>query len=92
MRLTVRVRPGSSRTRVGGAYGDGPDAPLIVAVTARAVDGKATEAVLEVLAAAFGVHRRAVTLISGGTARTKVVEIAGDERDATQRLTALKSG
>jgi len=35
VRIDIRVRPGASRTAVGGAYGD----RLVVAVGARAVDG-----------------------------------------------------
>ena len=44
MRVTVRVRPGASRTRVGGSFGDGAQRALVVAVSARAVDGAATQA------------------------------------------------
>ena len=46
MRLTVRVRPGASRTQVGGSY----DGALVVRIGARAVDGAATAATLEALA------------------------------------------
>ena len=86
MRIAIRVRPGASRTRVGGAYGDA----LVVAVSARAVDGAATEAALAAVADAFGVRRRHVTLVSGATARDKVVDI-DDEAvdDATTRLSTL---
>ena len=46
MRILLRVRPGASRTAVGGRY-DGPSGPaLVVAVAARAVEGQATKAVL----------------------------------------------
>ena len=41
--MTVRVRPGASRTRVGGRWGD--QEVLGVSVGARAVDGAATAAV-----------------------------------------------
>jgi uncharacterized protein YggU (UPF0235/DUF167 family) len=71
VRLGIRVRPGASRVRVG----PGPDGLLLVAVTARAVDGKATEAALRALAEALGVRRRDVILVTGATARTKVVDI-----------------
>lgn len=71
MRVAIRVRPGASRTRVGGAYGE----RLVVAVGARAVDGAATEAALAAVAKAFGVRRRAVTLVAGATSRDKVVQI-----------------
>jgi uncharacterized protein YggU (UPF0235/DUF167 family) len=72
MRLTVHVRPGARRTEVGGRHDDA----LVVRVRERAVDGQATEAALRAVAAAFGVPRRAVTLVAGATSRRKVVEIA----------------
>jgi len=71
VRVEIRVRPGASRTRVGGSR----DGRLVVAVSARAVDGAATEAALAAVAEAFGVRRRAVTLVRGATSRDKVVEI-----------------
>ncbi|HSK26249.1 MAG TPA: DUF167 domain-containing protein [Jiangellales bacterium] len=71
VRVTLRVRPGASRTRVGGVRGEA----LVVAVQAPAVDGRATEAALAALAEAVGVRRRAVRLVSGLTSRDKVVEI-----------------
>lgn len=89
MRVTVRVRPGASRTRVGGSYGTGTDAALTVAVAARAVDGAATAAVLEAVGNAFGVRRRAVTLVTGATSRTKVLEVDIDEQVGRARLVQL---
>lgn len=71
-RVPIRVKPGASRVRVGGAHGD----RLVVAVSARAVDGKATEAALAAVADAFGARRRDVRLACGVTSRDKVVEIA----------------
>jgi uncharacterized protein YggU (UPF0235/DUF167 family) len=47
-----------------------------VRVSARAVGGKATEAALAAVAEAFGVRRRAVTLVTGASSRTKVVDVA----------------
>ena len=89
MRVTVRVRPGASRTRVGGSFGDGVERALVVAVSARAVDGAATEATLAAIADAFGVRRREVTLVSGATHRTKIVEIAIDPSRGEARLVDL---
>ena len=91
--MTVRVRPGASRTRVGGAWDGLPGQPpaLCVAVTARAVDGAATGAVLEAVADAFGVPARAVRLVSGPRSRTKVVELDPAPPDAAQRLQELRS-
>ena len=86
MRLAIRVKPGAARTSVGGRHGDA----LVVAVTARAVDGKATEAALRAVADAFGVRRRQVTLVTGAMSRDKVVDMdgAGDELSA-RRATLL---
>jgi uncharacterized protein len=92
VRLTVRVRPGASRTRVGGRYGDGPGAPLVVAVSARAVDGAATAAVLGALAAALGVRPWQVTLVRGATSRDKTVEITDPPPDLDARIEALGDG
>ncbi|GAA1676506.1 DUF167 domain-containing protein [Kribbella sp. NPDC056951] len=89
MRILLRVKPGASRTAVGGRY-DGPSGPaLVVAVAARAVEGQATKAVLEAVAAAFGVRRTAVTLVRGATSRDKLVEVDGDDVTIGARRTEL---
>ena len=88
LRFEVRVRPGASRTRVGGRHGEA----LVVAVTARAVDGKATEAALQAVAQALGVRRRDVRLVIGATSRTKVVEISPAGPAAVAALEALLAG
>ncbi|WP_273653976.1 DUF167 domain-containing protein [Cellulomonas fimi] len=90
MRVAIRVRPGASRTRVGGLHGD----RLVVAVQARAVDGAATEAALGALADALGVRRRHVWLVSGATSRDKVVEVDDDAvpDDVEPRLASLRAG
>ena len=82
MRVTIRVKPGSGRTSVGGRYDDA----LVVRVGERAVDGKATEAALRALAEALGVRRADLRLVTGATSRTKIVEI---DADISDRLHAL---
>jgi uncharacterized protein len=72
VRITIRVRPGSARPGVGGEQAGA----LLVRVSARPVAGQATEAALAAVAAAFGVRRAAVTLITGASSRTKVVDVA----------------
>lgn len=85
-RITVRAKPGAARTRVGGRYAANT---LVVAVTARAVDGAATAAVLAAVAEAFGVRRAGVRLVSGATARTKLVEVDVDPAAGAARLREL---
>lgn len=85
IRIAIRVRPGAPRTRVGGAYGDA----LVVHVAAPAVDGRATAAALQAVAAAFGVRGSAVTLVTGATSRAKVVQIVGDEATLRERAATL---
>jgi uncharacterized protein YggU (UPF0235/DUF167 family) len=71
VKLAVRVKPGFSRTAVGGCHGD----ELIVRVGERAVDGAATTAALKAVADALGLRPYEVTLVSRPTSRSKVLEI-----------------
>ena len=95
MRVSVRVKPGASRTKVGGQYGDPmSDQPdhvpiLIVFVAQRAVEGAANAGVIKAVAKAFRLRRADVELVSGRTARTKVLELHGDEPDLAARLAEL---
>ena len=72
-RLRVRVSAGARRTEIAGRHGDG----WKVRVAAPPEDGRANEAVLRLLAERLGLPRRAVTIVSGHTAREKVVELDG---------------
>lgn len=88
VRVPVRVKPGASTERVGGAY-EGPSGlALIVAVTARAVDGRATEAALKAVARTLGVRRTAVRIRSGGRSRDKVIEVSVDGSEHSAEVTA----
>ena len=80
VRVTIRVRPGASRTKVGGSYGDDPP-QLVVAVNAPPVDGAANESVMRAVASALGVRPNRVSLVSGHTARTKVLAIEVEDGD-----------
>ena len=77
MLIEIRVRPNAKNNRVGGFVGDPPR--LVVTVQAPAVDGKANEAVLKVVAKAFGVRARDISIVHGELARDKRILIEGDE-------------
>jgi uncharacterized protein YggU (UPF0235/DUF167 family) len=85
--VPVRVRPGASRTSVGGRYGA---EALVVTVSARAVAGRANRAVTEAVAAAFGVRRSAVNVLSGQRSRDKVLFVAGEPDTLRARLVVLR--
>jgi uncharacterized protein (TIGR00251 family) len=84
--IDVLVAPRASRAAVGPMVGD----RLRVAVTAPPVDGEANAAVIETLAAAFGVRRAAVAIVRGERGRRKTIRIAGVDRDALARLLATR--
>jgi len=71
--IDVQVVPRASRAAVGPEIGD----RLRVAVTAPPVDGAANAAVIEALAAAFGVRRAAISIVRGEKGRRKTVRIEG---------------
>ncbi|MDQ6611111.1 MAG: DUF167 domain-containing protein [Gemmatimonadota bacterium] len=73
VQLTLHVQPGARRTGVVGIHGDA----LKVAVKARPVDGRANDAITAVVARAFELPLSAVSIVSGHSARRKVVALAG---------------
>jgi uncharacterized protein len=88
--VAVRVKPGASRTRVGGSY-PGPYGPaLVVAVNAPAVDGRATEAARRALADALGVRPAAVTLRTGAASRDKIFAVEAGAADLAERVQRLR--
>lgn len=60
----------------------------MVAVTAPAVDGRATEAVLRAVGEALGARRGAVSLVAGATSRDKLLSVESTQAD----LAELRAG
>jgi len=85
------VKPGAARARVGGCHEGRYGPALVVAVTAPAVDGRATEAVRRALAGALGLRPAAVSLRTGATSRDKLFTLPGDA-DVAHRLGVLRGG
>jgi uncharacterized protein len=83
VRLRIRVQPSASRSEVAGRHGDA----IRIRLASPPVDGKANEALTELLSDLLDVPRRAVTLRAGAGGRSKVVEVAGvDVAQATKVL------
>jgi uncharacterized protein (TIGR00251 family) len=85
--IEIRVRPNSSRNKVGGIAGNPPR--LIVAVQAPAVDGKANEAVIKELAKAFDCRARDFTIVFGELGRDKRLLVQGDLIALTKKYSEL---
>jgi len=71
LEVRVHVQPGGARSELVGRHGD----RLKVRVAAPPEAGRATAAVLDLLAAVAGVPRRSVTLVAGATSRHKTVRL-----------------
>jgi len=83
VKVVIRVQPGAKHATVGGTFGGA----LIVRVRERAVEGRATKAALAAIAKALDVPVRDVTLVSGATSRTKIVDVPDS---ATAQLATLR--
>jgi uncharacterized protein (TIGR00251 family) len=69
----VLVQPRASRAKIGPRH----DGRIKIAVTAPPVDGEANSAVIELVAEALGVPKRAVEVIAGATSRRKTLRVTG---------------
>lgn len=89
--LALRVTPNAGCDRIEGVErrADG-SAVLRLRVKAVPDKGKANAAVIALLGKALGVPKRAVSLVSGETARLKTVQIAGDPSVLVERLALIR--
>ncbi len=79
-RFKIKVVPGASQNKVVGTLGDA----LKLRIQAPPEKGKANKAVIALLAKFLGVPAKHITICSGHTSHTKVVEVQGLS-DATVR-------
>ena len=80
-RLRLRVSRGARRSAVIGRHGAG----WKVRVAAAPERGRANDAVVELLSATLDVPRPRVRLVSGASARDKIVELEGVTADEIDR-------
>jgi uncharacterized protein len=83
VRLSLHVQPRARRTEVVGRHGGA----IKIRVAAPPADGAANEELVRFLAECLGVARGALRIVSGATARRKIVVIEGiAATDAERRL------
>jgi uncharacterized protein len=71
--FTIRVQPRASQSKIVGEI----EGSLKVKVAAPPVDGEANEELIKFLAKYFEVPKREVEIISGETAKNKIIRIHG---------------
>lgn len=85
-RIAVRVQPGARREGLLGRLASGE---WKLAVTAPPEDGRANEAVVQLLCELLDVKRRQFELKRGASSRAKVFEVADlEDADVERRMTA----
>lgn len=82
--FAVRAQPRARRNALAGVKGDA----LKICVTAPPEDGRANDAIIELLAETIGVKRRQIEIISGATNRDKIVRVTGTTRTALEAALA----
>jgi uncharacterized protein len=85
--LRVRVQPRASRDALGGER----EGALVVRLTAPPVDGAANEGLLRFLGKALGVAPSALRVVTGATARNKVVGVNGLDAATVRARLAIAS-
>jgi uncharacterized protein (TIGR00251 family) len=83
--VRLHVQPGAGRTAVVGRHGNA----LKVKVGAPPEGGRANDACLALMAETFNVPAAQVELVSGGSSRTKRVQVRGVAPDDVRRLLQL---
>jgi hypothetical protein len=69
---SIKVLPRSSRNEVVGEMEDGT---LKIKLTAPPVDGKANEALIELLADHFDIAKNKIKILKGLTSKNKIIQI-----------------
>jgi uncharacterized protein len=85
IRLSPRAR--SDRLRGIAATAEGRRA-IKVSVTAPPQDGRANEALLQLLSQVWGIPRRDLSLTAGAGSRRKIVRVVGDSRQLLDKLSS----
>ena len=83
VRISVRVKPRSSRSRILRADGLSIEA----SIASPPVDGAANAELIVLLAGVLGVSKSSLRVVQGETAKSKVVEVTNiDATEAARRL------
>ncbi len=90
LRLSVRLTPNGGRDSIDGVEtGSDGQSYLKARVSVAPEKGKANKALIALLARNMGIPKSSLELVSGDTARKKILRIEGEPEDLMQRLNAI---
>ncbi|EJZ21037.1 DUF167 domain-containing protein [Rhizobium sp. Pop5] len=92
LRLAVRLTPNGGRDAIDDIEADGKgETHLKARVTSVPEKGKANKALIVLISKCLGIPKSSISLISGETARKKILRIDGDPEDLARKLEAFLS-
>ena len=80
--LNIYVQPGSKVVQICGVFADA----LKIKISAKAVDGKANQALIEVMSTLFKLSKSQIQIIGGEKSRYKRVKLSDISADDAMRL------
>ena len=80
--LSVRIQPRSSKNDVTVME----DGSLKIRLTAPPVDGAANEALIKFLASELGIAKSQIEIVSGHTAKNKIIRISGIDQEEVRQV------
>lgn len=90
LRLSVRLTPNGGRDAIDGIEsGSDGECYLKARVSVAPEKGKANKALIALVAKSLGISKSSLSLVSGDTARKKILRIDGDPEDLAKRLDAI---
>jgi len=90
VRVAIRLSPRAKADRIVAVAAKAGGGQVVTAsVTAPPEDGRANEALLQLLAKAWRLPRRNLAIVGGAASRQKTVHISGEPQPLLDRLGAL---
>ncbi|AGB72755.1 MULTISPECIES: DUF167 domain-containing protein [Rhizobium] len=93
VRLSVRLTPNGGRDAIDGleTVSDG-ECYLKARVSVAPEKGKANKALIALLSKSLGLPKSTLSIISGDTARKKILRIEGEPEDLMEKLNLITKG
>ena len=93
VRVAIRLSPRAKSDRLLGIAGTAEGGRAIkVSVTPPARDGQANQALLQLLARAWRLPRRDLSIVVGAASRSKIVRVVGEPRQLIAKLSSEIAG